>query len=228
MDYNEQDSKLKWNDRDWKWVIGVLISIIILILTIRLGDNHNVINLFSFISSSVSIALALVAIFIALKQDGESRRVNYLTSRILSSIELKLNTVDENLRRIDEKFIQNVTEEAIEEITAEGKKESYTKDEVKEMLSSLSTQITKEVNIELDQNNKKSISRPSSGLMGAYKLHYTIKKILQRDPSYSNREIQYILNEEFDIEVSIGRISSIKEAILKSMNYEKKDTDKSS
>lgn len=226
MDNNDQmDNKFKWNDRDWKWVIGILITIIILILTLRLGDNQDVINLFSFISSSVSIALALVAIFIALKQDGESRRVNYLTSRLLNSIELKLNNVDENLKRIDEKFIRNVTEETIEEITSEEEgKDNYTKDEVKEMLSYLSTQITKEVNKELDKDNKTSSLRLSDGMTEAYRIHYLINNILKSDPDYSSREIQYILKERYNTEAPLSRVQTIKNGILKSKKNETNNT----
>jgi hypothetical protein len=201
----EPESRLKWNERDWKWVIGILLSIIILILTIRLGDNQDVINLFSFISSSVSIALALVAIFIALKQDGESRRVNYLTTRILNSIEFKLNNVDENLKRIDEKVIRNVTEETIEEYTSEeGEKEHYTKDEVKELLNNLSVDITKEINRELKNKYENTTYFRSSNIVEkGYQDYLTIlvKSLLERSPGISVTEIKELLYKRHKIDI---------------------------
>lgn len=228
MENSDKDNKLKWNERDWKWVIGILISIIILILTLRLGDNQDVINLFSFISSSVSIALALVAIFIALKQDGESRRVNYLTTRILNSIELKLNNVDENLRRIDDKFIRNVTEEAIEDITSEGgEKDNYTKDEVKDILNSLSIEITKEINNELNKDKRRTQYIPNQGLMSkAYLEHlvFLAKRILMDSPGLTIADLKDELYKRYGYDLEYDIVGRIKgRALISNSKQEKND-----
>lgn len=95
----------RWTNRDWKWLVGILIGFIILILTFRLGDNLEVINLFSFISSSVSIALAGVAIFIALKQDSDNQRITSRITNALTKIETKVDSMDGKIDNLDPNYI---------------------------------------------------------------------------------------------------------------------------
>ena len=54
---------IEWRNQDWVWLVLILSAIIYFVTTFRLADNIQVVDLFSFISSSVSIALAVVAIF---------------------------------------------------------------------------------------------------------------------------------------------------------------------
>lgn len=65
-----------WRNRDWIWVVGLLICIIILLIATIFAKNKQVEINFSIIPSAVSIALALVAIFIALSQSKENQELS--------------------------------------------------------------------------------------------------------------------------------------------------------
>ncbi|OEH55368.1 hypothetical protein AQ616_04110 [Oceanobacillus sp. E9] len=67
----------KWTNKDWKWLTGILIAIIILAFSLWLVDFTVG---FGIISSSVSIALAIVAIYMSLQQSKDNQKM--LTSVI--------------------------------------------------------------------------------------------------------------------------------------------------
>ncbi|HDR5266637.1 MULTISPECIES: hypothetical protein [Bacillus] len=140
----------KWRTRDWGWVVGILIGFIVLILTIRLGDNQDVINLFSFISSSVSIALAGVAIFIALKQDSDNKQVNDRLVDLLNSIQIDVKSVD---AKLDPSLLKSVGEETAQVYKDIEKKDTYTKSEVDEIINKVTKDVTLDINNILNQEN---------------------------------------------------------------------------
>ncbi|PFI93400.1 hypothetical protein [Priestia megaterium] len=210
---------MKWTNRDWAWLVGVLTAIIIFILTYRLSDNQEVTNLFSFISSSVSIALAIIAIFIALKQDSDGRRVNEQTSFLLSSIESKISNVDENVRKMDERVLSRA-QETIESYTEEqNEKETYSKDEVKKLLDDLGMELLTQVNDELKRlptDNKEN--RYADAYNAVYSrskatkmLHNTIRENLDLDI----RELQELLRNECQIYLTLASIRKLKNEIIK-------------
>lgn len=61
---------MKWRTQDWLWLTGFLLLIIIISFSLWLGNYT--IN-FSIISSSVSIALAVIAIFMAMEQNKDNK-----------------------------------------------------------------------------------------------------------------------------------------------------------
>ncbi len=214
------DALMKWTNRDWAWLVGVLTAIIILILTYRLSDNQEVTNLFSFISSSVSIALAIIAIFIALKQDSDGRRVNEKTSLLLNSIESKISNVDENIRKIDAGFI---TQETIESYTeGQGEKDSYSKEEVKEMLDDVSAEILEQVNEELKRfplTNTKAIinqtERQEYSIVSKRKEEQRIiKGVIKANKDMSMLAIQEHLKDKYGIDVTLATIGRMKNAVM--------------
>ncbi|CAM3935157.1 hypothetical protein [Bacillus paramycoides] len=147
----------RWSNRDWAWVVGILSGIIILILTIRLGDNQDVINLFSFISSSVSIALAGVAIFIALKQDSDNKQVNDRLVDLLNNIQIDVKSVD---AKLDPSIVNSVGEETAQVYSEEiEKKDTYTKDEVDKIINRVSKDITLNIGEILTQEKNKENSQ---------------------------------------------------------------------
>lgn len=213
------DALMKWTNKDWAWLVGVLTAIIILILTYRLSDNQEVTNLFSFISSSVSIALAIIAIFIALKQDSDGRRVNEQTSSLLNSIESKIINVDENIRKIDAGFI---TQETIESYTeGQGEKDSYSKEEVKEMLDNVSVEILEQVNEELKRfplTNTKAIihqaDRQEYSIVSKRKEEQRIiKDVIKSNKEMSMLALQEHLKDKYRIDVTLATIGRMKNAI---------------
>lgn len=119
----------EWSHRDWAWLLIILIGIIILVSTYRLADNQDVVNLFSFISSSVSIALAIVAIFLALKQDSDSRYSNDV-------VKDKLGDILKELSKVQIQMTTGSVIEAKEETMVEMKVEdrTYNKEEVEKMI----------------------------------------------------------------------------------------------
>lgn len=153
----------KWRSRDWLWLVGILISLIVLILTVRLGDNLEVINLFSFISSSVSIALALVAIFIALKQESENNRVTSQMTNTLTKIELKVNSMDGKIDDLDpnvvtKPFQQKLIKE-IEEIVNNQQEEENDK-KIKEIVTAVNknfNEINKDLQFYYDHDKPKNL-----------------------------------------------------------------------
>lgn len=99
-----------WRDRDWYWVFGILISIIILMIAWFFNSEKVELN-FSIISSAVSIALALVAIFISVKQDSNSQNIYSRINEAVIKIEGKIETVDSKLDKMDAKVVTEPFEE---------------------------------------------------------------------------------------------------------------------
>lgn len=151
---NKKDSRdnKKWGDRDWIWLVGILIVTIIFLIA-KVFDYVHIEANFSIISSAVSIALALVAIFIALKQDSDNQRVNNQVSYVLHEISANVKKVD---AKLDPKVLKNVSkvgEETADEYSQEiGKKDSYTKEEVDKILNNFSKDITGNINQILNED----------------------------------------------------------------------------
>ncbi|MFJ3386310.1 hypothetical protein [Lysinibacillus sp. NPDC086135] len=98
---------IEWRNQDWLWLVLILCAIIYFVITFRLADNKQVVDLFSFISSSVSIALAVVAIFYAWKQDSDSQVVSRETSKLLTTITTKIEGMDKKMDKFDPSMITN-------------------------------------------------------------------------------------------------------------------------
>lgn len=141
MEKEEKEINEKWRNRDWIWIIGVLIAIIILIVANKASENLE--NNFSIISSAVSIALALIAIFYSSKQDNENKRSNENIGNLVRDAVKGITKVDTSMIQM-QKDIQTVVNaevqlkivEKAEEIE-NGEKENYTKKEIEEMLGNL-------------------------------------------------------------------------------------------
>jgi hypothetical protein len=99
---------MKWDNKDWKWLTGVLIGLIVTFLSLWIW-NIKIDGYFSVLSSAVSIALALVAIYIAVKQDTEGTRTNQKTQELLTRIDEKVNGVRDNLLRIEQTSVYTKT-----------------------------------------------------------------------------------------------------------------------
>ncbi|MCS1383567.1 hypothetical protein NXZ75_15260 [Lysinibacillus sphaericus] len=90
-----------WSNRDWFWLLGVLIGIIVLLIASIFAKSKNIEVNFGIISSAVSIALALVAIFFAWKQDSDNQAVTRHTTNLLSSIRAKVDGMDTKIDKLD-------------------------------------------------------------------------------------------------------------------------------
>lgn len=103
----------KWGNREWIWLVGILITLIILLIAGFYNSKAIELN-FSIISSAVSIALALVATFIALKQDSDNQRVNDRLSHLLNEISVNVRNVDAKVDKIDPRLLHSVSKGILE------------------------------------------------------------------------------------------------------------------
>lgn len=201
----------KWNNRDWVWLVGILVMLIILLIAGCYNSDAIELN-FSIISSAVSIALALVAIFIALKQDSDNQRVNDRLSYLLSEISTNVRNVDAKVDRIDPRLLHSVTEEVVEKYSQESKeKESFTKEEVDEIVSKVSNNIASNINGILNKEDKNNIKHPVS----IHSLDDRDKKrahrLIKANSHLSPVTLQIVLHDDHDIYLKLSDIKEILE-----------------
>lgn len=91
----------KWTERDWYWVTGILSLITIGSISLWLNNIDNIGSYFSVFSSAVSVALAFIAIFIAIKQEESSQRINIETTRVFAQMDQKINNMNEKVDKLD-------------------------------------------------------------------------------------------------------------------------------
>jgi len=203
--------KFEWRNQDWVWLVLILVAIIYFISTFRLADNIQVVDLFSFISSSVSIALALVAIFYAWKQDSDNRRVNDNVSTILHNIVYEMGSVKNSVDKITSNDIDTIAQSTLEEEIIEvDRQPSYSADEVKkiveEALNNFSQNVKTKVG-KVDDNN--------NSLVSAIKNYINLKEMINEISNEKNGEfksLKYVQKEllkRHGIELSPGQIVQI-------------------
>jgi len=203
--------KFEWRNQDWVWLVLILVAIIYFISTFRLADNIQVVDLFSFISSSVSIALALVAIFYSWKQDSDNRRVNDNVSTILHNIVYEMGSVKNSVDKITSNDIDTIAQSTLEEEIIEvDRQPSYSADEVKkiveEALNNFSQNVKTKVG-KVDDNN--------NSLVSAIKNYIKLKEMINEISNEKNGEfksLKYVQKEllkRHGIELSPGQIVQI-------------------
>jgi hypothetical protein len=194
---NDENPSKYWTVRDWKWLVGILIGIMILMVASFYNSDKIETN-FSIISSAVSIALALVAIFIALKQDSDNQRVNYGVSVLLKEISTGLRSVDEKVNKIDANVLNEAKNEVVETFEQQNeKKETYTADEVNNMLNSFSEELTKNIYQSLNSNENNDMR---------YNRAVKIMAAINLNKDKTINEIQKILAEEYNINLTLASL----------------------
>jgi hypothetical protein len=138
----------KWGNRDWYWLVGILISIIILIVSSKSAGLE--VN-FSIISSAASMALALVAIFFSFKQDTENQRTNSRLHETITRMDEKINNVGEKVNKFDSNriiaMLENSRNAALSEIENDISNSSQLSgDEVKALLKNKIDKTYEDVN----------------------------------------------------------------------------------
>lgn len=154
---------MKWQNKDWFWTLGILIGIIILLIAGFYGSEYIELN-FSIISSAVSIALALLAISIAIKQDGENQEIRRETSITLTKITMKIDSMDNKIDRLDPNAVTAPVEykliSDIKDIFNSGVEEEKKLKEINKTISK---------NFDVINNNLKSFYDPDKKM-----LHYKV------------------------------------------------------
>ncbi|WP_088227775.1 hypothetical protein [Desulfosporosinus sp. FKB] len=100
----------EWRTRDWKWLIGILVGIIVLILAGWIMKIPDVGTYLSILGTGVSIALALIAIYISLSQNNNSEILNVNTTNLLARIDEKVGNVNEKVTSINPKEIATLVQ----------------------------------------------------------------------------------------------------------------------
>lgn len=209
MTNKENEKENNWTNRDWFWLLGILIGIIILLIASIFAKSLKIETNFSIISSAVSIALALVAIFFALKQDSDNRRVNDNVSGILNNIVSEMLVVKNSVEKITGKDIDTIAQETLEEISNVNKQTSYTAEEVEEIVQKAISNFGENV------KTKVSDSENNSNLYESISSYKKMQKLIQDIVNENNKEfkniayIQTELRNRHGIELSKIEISRI-------------------
>lgn len=162
MNNKKIEKENNWTNRDWFWLLGILISIIILLIASIFAKNLKIETNFSIISSAVSIALALVAIFIALNQSRDNQELSTSLSVMMSIMNEKINNVDEKVGKIDPdvfvKVYRQKFDDMLEEVGQTIKKSGeITPDEIeakyREKLNLLESEIDHIINSQIKEEN---------------------------------------------------------------------------
>lgn len=88
-----------WRTRDSIWIISILIGIIIAILTWRLNDKDNVVNIISMFASGASIILAIVAIIQSTIYNSSSSELYARMTEKISVLQSDVGLMRDNILR---------------------------------------------------------------------------------------------------------------------------------
>lgn len=88
--------------RDWKWIVGILIGIIVLILSYKFwGKSGELTDIISIGSGLVSIALAIVAIIISVAESVKGSLKEEKVNGALDAITYNLSTMKSLIDKLD-------------------------------------------------------------------------------------------------------------------------------
>ncbi|MFK4415901.1 hypothetical protein ABH961_004460 [Bacillus sp. RC251] len=164
------EQKSNWTDKDWKWLMSILIGIIILILSLWFADYKGIEANFSIMSSAVSIALGLVAIYIALKQDSDSQRLNQQMQDTLRTMENKIDQVDQKVNKLDSMDIEKTIEDnfipVIEKLTVafNDKNQNISKQDIQQVFEDAVPYVASNISKQLNGGGYTEKNRELSGI----------------------------------------------------------------
>ncbi|HHK5564189.1 TPA: hypothetical protein ACQUHM_002978 [Bacillus thuringiensis] len=198
------EEKSNWTDKDWKWLIGILIGVIILILSLWFAGKKGIEANFAIMSSAVSIALGLIAIYIALKQDSDSQRLNQQMQMTLKAMENKIDKVDQKVNKLDgldvEKSIEENLNPIIERLTTtlQEKSADISKRDIQQVFEETVPYVAKSVSVELNERMNTDKNARELIYYQQKKLENTIMKILKNNPDgLTYKEIQDIVLKRY-------------------------------
>ncbi len=206
-----------WTNRDWYWLLGVLIGIIILLIASIFAKNLKVEMNFSIISSAVSIALALVAIFIALNQSRDNEELSSTLKTTMAIMNEKLNSVDEKVNKIDPDVLSRVLQQKIDDVIIDIKEgvnsdSEISPEEVEERYNQELNQLKYELDSVIDTiNNPKSTSPLHKYTAGDKVSHkkWGVGNIVSVRGFGDNTEIDVFFNEKVGIKRLLAKFAPI-------------------
>lgn len=200
-------NKEEWDEKDWRWYLRVMvIFIIVLVLTlilissIRLSDNKEVVNILAIGGSLVSIVLGIIAIVISVIQNNSTQEINSRISEKIERLDEKIINVDNKVSNFDIDTLMNDTEKKITE--------SYMKLN-KDMVS-----ILKENNVQDEVIEKIEEQVPNRSYKEAINTrHYfeenlnTLVNLEKKKKKMKQKYIMsFVTDEKYDIEDIISQI----------------------
>ncbi|PGB42843.1 hypothetical protein [Bacillus toyonensis] len=221
-----------WTEKDWKWLMGILIGIIILILSLWFADYKGIEANFSIMSSAVSIALGLVAIYIALKQDSDSQRLNQQMQDILRTMENKIDKVDQKVNKLDDLDVEKTLAEnlnpVIEQIvqTVEKKNQDISKKDIQQVFEEAVPYVAKNMSEQLNDDISRSYKEQKK-----IKIRRDIKKkilsILENENDWLTiKDVQRKLEENGEYIMSIFFLNTCIAQLVKEGKVVRERTDR--
>ena len=204
-----------WSNRDWFWLSGCLFFIIVLLLAnYYLGWETNL----SIIANATSIALAIIAIFLSLKQDSDSKIISDSMQKDIQSLHKEFLRKQSGYNKILDE-VQETVGENVEIEEGNDEQKSYSYDELikygerikQETIETFRTEITEKLENELKENLIKYNSKNNSSLLEntiflnnldtqKYLRNRNIKKIIQQNKDKTILQIKRLLQKNgYDI-----------------------------
>lgn len=157
MEKLKQKYKLEWRTQDWLWLLSLVVFVSIAINT----NNKEIMNLISYTSTFVSIALAFIAIYISVREATKTDKIKDETLSTLVEIRERISQVDTKVSSFDiasitksindgiDRVFNNLTEKAPEENKVEEESGSpddeIINEKVKDKLMELSEELKEEL-----------------------------------------------------------------------------------
>lgn len=211
----------KWTNRDWFWLVGILVGIMIFMVAGFYNSERVEMN-FSIISSAVSIALALIAIFIALKQDSDNQVVNLRVSDRLLEISGNLKNVNDKVNKIDIHTLNVAKEETVEDFSKETKEQtSYTPLEVDGILKEFGDNLTDKIYMTLSNKSKSEENNNFEDEKIRLKMNKTIFNVISRNPDKTDEEVREILEDIHNIRPLLSSIARVRKRVNKGLLEDK-------
>lgn len=190
----------KWTNRDWCWLVSILIMIIIIILTWKLNSNDNVVNIISMFASGASIVLAIVAIV-------QSTIYNNSSNELYTRMTEKLSILENNMEFVKDKFV-NGTSEIIDKSPIDKDEKEELKRRVVETLKytdvdiplpSVSSVLSEESKRKSKMLSKKSVKNSKY----IKELEYKFNKLIQILENNKDNKIRYRVDGKLNFEDGI-------------------------
>jgi hypothetical protein len=202
-----------WTNRDWFWITGILITIIITCFAFFLSENDRVVEIFSFLASGVSIALAFVAIYVSSNQNKESQSLSQSMSDTLARMSERVNSVNEKVDKIDPMSVSRILEGGFKDLKQDLKENipEVGKVSQEELINKFQEKIDllqSEMNyqIENEMRSEKDIETLATKIRIEVLADH-IGKIFANGKMYTIKEIKKILENEYDMIANIREIT---------------------
>gem|GEM_PF-5700850 len=179
-----------WTNRDWFWLTGILLFIMALLLANFYKEWDPKI---SIIANSTSIALAVIAIFLSLKQDSDSKstsesmRQDFTTQigNVLTAIASQKGEIDEVATNVNNSVNTNTEERS----------DSYTYEQLVQYGENIKKETIKEFKKEMNEKmieNAMNLEKSKKNINEDFLKEY-VRLILEDNPNIGYLEVCELL-----------------------------------